>query len=105
MNACSDAHLDAFDLLKRCVVIPFMKDCEGGGLVLHEGRLVLDMHSGDVVLFLSGRFTHFNLHYKGVRGSLVFHTDSMSKQWVEDRNKWVGEHGVRVEAKVLEPKA
>ncbi|KAJ7699475.1 hypothetical protein B0H16DRAFT_1225813, partial [Mycena metata] len=63
LNACSDAHLDPLDLKKQCVVIPLMRDCIGAGLVLHEARLVLDLHSGDVVLFPSGRFTHYNLHY------------------------------------------
>ncbi|KAJ7750866.1 hypothetical protein B0H16DRAFT_1227944, partial [Mycena metata] len=90
LNACSDAHLDPLDLKKRCVVIPLMKNCRGGGLVLHEARLVLDLHSGDVVLFPSGRFTHFNLHYQGIRASLVFHTDSASRQWTEGEggNGW-----------------
>ncbi|KAJ7027833.1 hypothetical protein C8F04DRAFT_882322, partial [Mycena alexandri] len=62
-NACSDAHLDGWDLFKRCLVVPLMRDCKGGALVLYEGRLVLDLHTADAILFPSGRFTHFNLHY------------------------------------------
>ncbi|KAJ7098401.1 hypothetical protein C8R44DRAFT_748233 [Mycena epipterygia] len=81
INACSDVHRDVMDLYKCCIVIPLQK-CEGRGLVLHEARLVLDLCTGHAVLFPSGRFTHFNLHYQGVRVSLVFHTDSNSKMWV-----------------------
>ncbi|KAJ7199546.1 hypothetical protein B0H12DRAFT_997032, partial [Mycena haematopus] len=62
-NACSDAHRDKFDLENRCVVMPLPQNCRGGALVLQEARLVLDLHLGNVVLFPSGRFTHFNLHY------------------------------------------
>ncbi|KAJ7483744.1 hypothetical protein B0H11DRAFT_1914615 [Mycena galericulata] len=103
LNACSDAHLDGLDLHKRCVVIPLMEDCQGGGLVLHEARLVLDLHTGHVVLFPSGRYTHFNLHYQGVRASLVFHTDAASKQWTQGEggkpglNNWIGENSIRVD--------
>ncbi|KAJ7238435.1 hypothetical protein C8J57DRAFT_1566162, partial [Mycena rebaudengoi] len=87
-NACSPPHLDSLDLEKNCVVIPLMKNCQGGGLVLHKARLVLDMHSGDIVLFPSGKFTHFNLHYQGIRASLVFHTDVNSKAWTQMANSW-----------------
>ncbi|KAJ7719044.1 hypothetical protein B0H16DRAFT_411252, partial [Mycena metata] len=95
LNACSDGHRDGLDLFKGCLVIPFMRDCVGGGLVLHEARLVLDLHSGDAVLFPSGRFTHFNLHYEGIRTSLVFHTDDGSRQWTEGQgaNGWLGKYG------------
>ncbi|KAJ7286787.1 hypothetical protein C8J57DRAFT_1282043 [Mycena rebaudengoi] len=107
-NACSDGHLDSLDLDKKCVVIPFMKDCRGGGLVLHEARLVLDLHSGDIVLFSSGRFVHFNLHYQGVRASVVLHTDSHSRLWTGRPGKggkkkavrangWEGVKGVQLE--------
>ncbi|KAJ7601372.1 hypothetical protein DFH06DRAFT_1026259 [Mycena polygramma] len=104
INACSDAHLDPLDLFKRCLVLPLMRNCQGGGLVLHEARLVLDLHSGDAVLFPSGRFTHFNLHYKGIRASLVFHTDAASKQWTdgEGGNSWKGKHGVQLEPRSTE---
>ncbi|KAJ7670441.1 hypothetical protein B0H17DRAFT_948758, partial [Mycena rosella] len=101
-NACSDAHRDGLDLLKRCFIIPVMRNCEGGGVVLYEARLVLDMHSGHGLLFPSGWFTHFNLHYRGVRASLVFHTDGQSKKWIPGKggqggNGWIGQNGVRME--------
>ncbi|KAJ7018749.1 hypothetical protein C8F04DRAFT_1277271 [Mycena alexandri] len=99
-NACSDAHLDGWDLFKRCLVVPLMRDCKGGALVLYEGRLVLDLHTADAILFPSGRFTHFNLHYVGMRASLVFHTDAGSLQWTEGEgaNEWFnGKFGVKLD--------
>ncbi|KAJ7697111.1 hypothetical protein B0H16DRAFT_1442511 [Mycena metata] len=98
-NACSDAHLDGWDLFKRCIVVPLMRNCKGGALVLHEARLVLDLHTADVVLFPSGRFTHFNLHYVGMRASLVFHTDAGGRQWTEGEgaNEWLGKFGVKLD--------
>ncbi|KAJ7751093.1 hypothetical protein B0H16DRAFT_1419550 [Mycena metata] len=99
-NACSDAHLDGWDLFKRCLVVPLMRNCKGGALVLYEGRLVLDLHNADAILFPSGRFTHFNLHYVGMRASLVFHTDGGSQQWTEGEgaNEWFsGKFGVKLD--------
>jgi hypothetical protein len=33
--------------------------------------------------------THFNLHFEGVRASLVLHSDKYGDQWVRDRNGWL----------------
>lgn len=68
-----------------CAVVPF-GDFEGGELVFYELGLVLQLTSGDVVTFRSERLTHFNLHYVGVRGSIVFHSDGDLKRWVEKKN-------------------
>ncbi|KAJ7256002.1 hypothetical protein C8J57DRAFT_1721597 [Mycena rebaudengoi] len=96
MGGCSDAHTDELDDEDHCVVIPFTRNCVGGALVLHEAGTVLDLHAGDMVLFLSARLTHFNLHFQGIRASLVFHTDMSLKLW--DRvNGWDGQYGVQKE--------
>ena len=42
----------------------------------------------DAVIFKSSEISHFNLHYKGRRSSLVFHSDKMAAGWVENRNGW-----------------
>ncbi|KAJ7266518.1 hypothetical protein C8J57DRAFT_1229094 [Mycena rebaudengoi] len=67
-----------------------------GALILHELGMVMDLHAGDMVLFLSAQLTHFNLHFQGIRASLVFHTDNALKLW-DLVNKWDGEYGVQKE--------
>jgi hypothetical protein len=86
IQAVTKAHLDAEDKV-LCVVIPF-GSWEGGQLVLHEAGVVLDLVMGDVVIFLSGRLTHFNLDFKGRRCSLVMFTDRHGDEWVKNRNGW-----------------
>ncbi|KAJ7242019.1 hypothetical protein C8J57DRAFT_1526421 [Mycena rebaudengoi] len=96
MGGCSDAHADELDDEDHCMVIPFTKNCVGGALVLHEAGTVLDLHAGDMVLFLPAWLTHFNLHFQGICASLVFHTDMSLKLW--DRvNGWDGQYGVQKE--------
>ncbi|KAJ7178696.1 hypothetical protein C8R43DRAFT_1118067 [Mycena crocata] len=97
LGGCSPGHCDDEDDGDHCVVIPFMRDCKGGALVLHEPGLVLDLKAGDMVIFPSARLTHFNLHFQGVRASLVFHTDkSGAKRW-RMANHWTGKYGVQKE--------
>jgi hypothetical protein len=68
-------------------VIP-LSDCTGGELCLFEPGIVLDLHHGDAVIFASAAISHFNLHYKGYRASLVFHSDKSGLEWHKDRNGW-----------------
>jgi hypothetical protein len=91
VNFCvsTDGHRDTTDIL-LCVVIPFGR-WEGGELVLHELGLVLKLHPGDVVVFPSGKITHFNLHFTGERGSVVLHSDGRGDRWLNNRNGW-GNH-------------
>ncbi|KAJ7201927.1 hypothetical protein C8J57DRAFT_1543611 [Mycena rebaudengoi] len=96
MGGCSEAHADELDLENHCVVMPFTKNCVGGALALHEVGLILDLHSGDMVVFLSARITHYNLHFKGKRASLVFQSDSSLKKWA-NANGWNGANGVQLE--------
>ncbi|KAJ7276958.1 hypothetical protein C8J57DRAFT_1061393 [Mycena rebaudengoi] len=95
MGGCLDAHADELDAENNCVVIPFTKNCVGGGLVLHEAGMVMDLHAGDMILFLSAWLTHYNLHFRGIRASLVFHTDNALDG--DGVNGWTGEYGVQKE--------
>lgn len=70
-----------------CAVIP-IGQYEGGEIVFYELGLVVDAHPGDIFIFLSSRITHFNLHFKGHRGSLVLHVDSAFERMAKDLNGW-----------------
>ena len=48
--------------------------------VFHELGLVISARNGDSALFQSVSLTHYNLDFKGTRGSLVFHTDKASSK-------------------------
>ena len=63
----------------------------GGGLVMKEQGLVLDLEHGDFAVFASGDTTHFNLNYVGERVSLVLHTDGGFDRWENGQNGW-GKH-------------
>lgn len=51
---------------------------KGGEIVLHEAKLVIETLNGDYVVFRSNWYSHFNLHYKGKRASIVIHGDKQS---------------------------
>ena len=53
---------------------------------MYELGLVIKMKAGDVLAFPSWRFTHFNLHFSGLRGSFVLHSDKEGDSWVQDFN-------------------
>ena len=80
-------HRDWNDL-KFCLVLILSEDCEGGDIYFMEPGIRLGLKSGDLVLFRSRELSHFNLHFKGKRASIVFHSDSAGKDWVTDRNGW-----------------
>ena len=63
LNAATKAHRDKKDC-GLCLVIP-VGLFEGGELCMVETGLVLEVKSGDIVIFPSPDITHFNLHYKG----------------------------------------
>ena len=90
INVVTRAHRDVKDL-RVCLVL-VIGNHVGGELCLVEIGLAIRLRSGDMALFPSGRITHFNLHYKGIRASLVLHSDYAGQQWAEDRNGWIG-HG------------
>jgi predicted 2-oxoglutarate/Fe(II)-dependent dioxygenase YbiX len=70
-------------------------DHEGGELVLEEPGIVIDAKEGDLIIFPSGRISHFNMHYKGFRASMVLHTDKALEAWARDRNGWKGNQYMR----------
>lgn len=88
INFCvsTNAHRDKLD--KRiCIVIPF-GEWEGGEICLYELGLVIKLKAGDVLVFPSCDITHFNMHFNGLRGSLVLHSDRLGDSWVEGYNGW-----------------
>ncbi|PBK59124.1 hypothetical protein ARMSODRAFT_899683, partial [Armillaria solidipes] len=85
-RACTSAHRDTGDYL-ICIVIPF-GEFEGGELCLFEPGMVLRLSSWDVFIFRSVDITHFNLHFSGVRASLVLHTDREAADYAKDYNGW-----------------
>lgn len=86
LNICSDGHRDSMDN-KICLVIPF-SECEGGELAHYEQGLVIKLKSGCGLIFTSATTTHFNLHFKGKRSSMVFSSDKRAESWIKDRNGW-----------------
>jgi hypothetical protein len=87
LQVSTEAHLDSGDDL-ICVVIPF-GNFEDGELVLFEAGLIIDMREGDFFIFPSFHLTHFNMSFKGVRGSVVMHSDKGALRWKLDRNGWM----------------
>ena len=86
LNVVTTAHRDAKDSC-ACLVLA-IGDFEGGELVLYEPGLVIPLQNGDFVVFSSYHITHFNLHYRGRRSSIVLHTDREMVKWQTTRNGW-----------------
>ncbi|KAG2158724.1 uncharacterized protein EDB93DRAFT_1245956 [Suillus bovinus] len=87
INVRTKAHRDGQDR-HLCLVIP-IGHFQGGALCLLENGLVLELRSGDVVLFRSSEVTHFNLDYNGARVSPVFQTDREFSAWLKNQNGWI----------------
>lgn len=66
----------------------FTHGTEGGDLCFYELGLALELNSLDGVFFSSNTLTHFNLNFKGIRSSLVFHTNAAAYRWVDNFNGW-----------------
>jgi len=86
LNVATRVHRDYMDN-DICVVIS-ISEGSGGELCLLEICLVVDLRCGDAIIFKSSKLTHFNMHYRGRRASLVFHSEKMADGWVKDRNGW-----------------
>lgn len=83
------AHRDAKDL-KACAVL-VIGSHEGGELVFQEPGLVFPLQEGDLIVFFSGKITHFNLgFFKGLRASIVLHSDKEGEKWAQNRMNWKG---------------
>jgi hypothetical protein len=86
----TDPHYDPMDALGICAV-GLLTKCNGGGLVLHEARVVVDLEPLDFMFFKSSHQTHFNEHYEGRRASIVLSSDAQAARWARDFDKW-GHH-------------
>lgn len=88
LNLCvmTEAHRDGNDE-GPCVIIPFGR-YKRGKLVLPELGLVFDLRPGQALIFRSREFTHFNLHFEGVRGSFVISFDKEGLTWALRENGW-----------------
>jgi len=86
INVATKAHRDSMDK-SICLVLTLSK-AQGGGIALHEPGIVVDMENGDIVIFRSSEITHFNLHYTGLRASIVLHSDKGFDRWVASKNNW-----------------
>ncbi|PBK66392.1 hypothetical protein ARMSODRAFT_977653 [Armillaria solidipes] len=85
VGVATNGHRDGFDKI-ACVVVPF-GDWEGGELCLYEAGHVWRLKPWDVLIFPSGRITHFNLHFTGLRGSLILHSDGRGDSWAEGEDE------------------
>ena len=86
INVVTRAHRDVKDET-LCVVL-VVGSFDGGELVLWELGLVLELQNGHAVAFPSMEITHFNLHFKGKRASLVLHTNTSGTNYHKVRNDW-----------------
>ncbi len=84
LNVSTRAHRDRND--KEICLVVVISDCSGGGLILVELGLILELDNGDGVFFRSSKITHCNEHFVGLRSSLVFHTDIASDTWTIGRH-------------------
>lgn len=88
INVVTQSHRDLKDQ-SVCLVLVIGRHV-GGELCLVEPGLVLRLRNGDIVVFPSGRITHFNLNYRGIRASIVLHSDRAGKAWADNRSGWIG---------------
>lgn len=87
VNVCAEGHLDAKDMNELCCIMPF-GNFSGGTLGLHQPGIAVRSSSGMTLKTSSARTVHFNAQYRGIRGSIVFHTDREGRTWMENRNGW-----------------
>jgi len=94
VGCVTDAHMDPCDS-SHCLVIPFgpmvgkgENSWKGAELCMAEVGVVVALGNCQPVIFLSSGLTHFNLHGKGQRHSLVLSTDKAMLRFRENRNDW-----------------
>ncbi|KAJ7629550.1 hypothetical protein B0H17DRAFT_962866, partial [Mycena rosella] len=85
LRVCTDEHKDGFDK-DLCTVIVISDDCEGGELCLFEAGLCVHLRVGDIFIFPSCYVTPFNTHFRGLRATLVLHSDRAGDKWA--KNAW-----------------
>ena|ERR1700761_8055475 len=85
-NVVTRLHRDSKDH-RGCAVL-VIGDFEGGELCLYEPGIVFELKNGDLIVFPSGKISHFNLHYRGIRASMVLHSDKSGVGYKLDKNGW-----------------
>lgn len=76
VNATTLVHRDGGDA-GGCIVLT-IGNHRGGEIVIYEPKLVLETRNGDVTAFPSDVYSHYNLHYRGKRASIVIHGDKQA---------------------------
>ena len=91
INCKTKSHRDTRDF-EGCLVLPIGK-FEGGELCLKEPRISIKARPGDMIVFDSVHYTHFNRPYSGERGSLVLHADSAIKSFITTNARYWAKQG------------
>ena len=88
LNLCvaTDGHTDPNDH-GPCAIFT-VGPYKGGQLVLDDIGLVIDLQPGQVLFFPSRFVTHYNLHFHGLRASVVMSFDKDGLKWVKTENGW-----------------
>ncbi|THV01848.1 hypothetical protein K435DRAFT_654520 [Dendrothele bispora CBS 962.96] len=93
LNVMTQPHRDWGD--KNGCIVLVLGEHLGGGIVFHEARVVVETSHADSVTFQSGRLTHYNLSYSGVRASVVIHSDKAGSEYQKNGNGWDDNQYVR----------
>lgn len=88
-NVMTNVHYDSMDD-NFCLLSPF-GIFTGGELVCHDLGIIVRPRAFDWVSFDSRTVAHYNLHYKGKRGSFVLSTDRSGASFANNSNGW-GRH-------------
>ncbi|THU79093.1 hypothetical protein K435DRAFT_698673, partial [Dendrothele bispora CBS 962.96] len=86
LNVKTQPHRDVGD--KNGCIVLVLGDHSGGGICFHEAKLVVETSHCDCVTFCSNRLTHYNLSYKGVRASIVIHSDKTATEYQKNGFGW-----------------
>ncbi|THU77338.1 hypothetical protein K435DRAFT_702622, partial [Dendrothele bispora CBS 962.96] len=86
LNVKTQAHRDHGD--KNGCIVLVLGNHSGGGICLHEAKVVIETSHGDNVTFRSTDMTHFNLSYVGVRASIVIHSDRTAAAYQKNGFGW-----------------
>ena len=87
VNVRTDIHRDEKDIAS-CIVHPF-GTFVGGDFIMVEAGLVIRVVGSASILTDSKNITHLNADYKGIRLSLVLHSDEEGARFVdEDSYGW-----------------
>jgi hypothetical protein len=86
--ASTHAHVDPMDLADFCGAFLLTDGVQGGSVCLHQAGLVCHMRAGDGALFCSRTQSHFNLHFKGKRASIILQSCKDLLNWYKNCNGW-----------------